>query len=602
MTESSTAASEFYPARHASLETAAAAVARRAARLLIALWIFGAITLGLILLTLRTDLSSWLILIPFLIAGFVLNRYLRTRREGDRLLRLIHLYDRALGRIDGSQPQSGHTGEGFRPAEHLYDRDLTILGPESLFGMLATVRTGVGQRGLARDLLHLPGREQTLERQAAIQELAPRNDLREQIHLLGVSEFQQVAASFFDTWLADPPPIFHPAVRISLVITTTAYLLLTLAGVFHLAAWSILRPNIFAILAIQAAIAMSVRKRVVPVLDASSQLSNQMAMFSDGLAILQGNRFSAPRLVALQAISTQPHNAVPLLAAVQRQFVVVEQRTKNISLVLSLFLSVGTHAAISIADWKRKHAASMQQWLSAWAEFESLNALATYAYEHPENLYPEILPTGTALFEASALAHPLLPANAVANDIALNASASLYIISGSNMAGKSTLLRAIGLNAVLAAVGAPIRVTAARISPLDLGASLALTDSLAEGKSKFLAEVERLHAILKTSAGPVPVLFLIDEIFSGTNSLDRRVAAEAIARALIANHAIGALSTHDLTLTGMAEDDALHAINVHMASPDAADPLAFDYMLKPGVNPSSNALAILRLVGIGVDA
>ena len=164
------------------------------------------------------------------------------------------------------------------------------------------------------------------------------------------------------------------------------------------------------------------------------------------------------------------------------------------------------------------------------------------------------------------------------------------------MAGKSTLLRSIGINAVLAYAGAPARAQSLRLTPLTLGASLALTDSLAEGRSKFLAEVERLAAILQLSASE-PVLFLVDEIFSGTNSEDRRAAARSVLEQLLAHAAIGALSTHDLALTDLATP-ANTGLNVHMASPDPEDPLAFDYLLKPGVNTASSALAILRLIGI----
>jgi DNA mismatch repair ATPase MutS len=164
------------------------------------------------------------------------------------------------------------------------------------------------------------------------------------------------------------------------------------------------------------------------------------------------------------------------------------------------------------------------------------------------------------------------------------------------MAGKSTLLRSIGINAVLAYAGAPVRARAMRLSPLRLGASLALTDSLAEGKSKFMAEVQRLSAIVR-EAKEAPVLFLVDEIFSGTNSLDRKTAAGAVLDSLLLHGAIGALSTHDLALTELATD-ANGGVNVHMASPDVEDPLAFDYKLKAGVNTSSNALAIIRLMGL----
>ena len=164
------------------------------------------------------------------------------------------------------------------------------------------------------------------------------------------------------------------------------------------------------------------------------------------------------------------------------------------------------------------------------------------------------------------------------------------------MAGKSTLLRSIGVNAVLAYAGAPVRAQSLRLTPLTLGASLALTDSLAEGRSKFLAEVERLSAIVRASAS-APLLFLVDEIFSGTNSEDRRTAARAVLEKLLVNQAIGALSTHDLALTDLATPHNT-GLNVHMASPDPADPLAFDYLLKPGINTASSALAILRLIGI----
>ncbi len=165
------------------------------------------------------------------------------------------------------------------------------------------------------------------------------------------------------------------------------------------------------------------------------------------------------------------------------------------------------------------------------------------------------------------------------------------------MAGKSTLLRSVGINAALSYAGAPVRAQSLRLTPLTLGASIALTDSLAEGKSKFLAEVERLSSIV-TASRAAPVLFLIDEIFSGTNSLDRQIAAKAVLDALLRNGAIGALSTHDLALTDLVSAATVPGALVHMASPDPADPLAFDFRLKPGTSFTSSAPAILRLIGL----
>ena len=560
---------------------------------------------ALILLLTRRALhgvGSWyMVLVSLLLFLGLIVVYLRILSRLTRIRRLLVFHQRNLARADGSQPQSGLTGEEFRSPAHLCDRDLNILGPNSLFGLLATVRTGIGQRGLARLLLDPASHAQACARQQAVQELSPLTALREAIALLGISRFDQVSASTFDRWLDDAPPVFHPAVRVILVLTSTGLIALLLAGFLHYAAWSTLFPNLVAVFALHTLVALRVRSRVVPILN-DSKIANQMQMFSDGLALLQQQSFTSNRLVALQQVSREPADAVATMRRVQSQFVVVEQRSKEWFYVLSLLFAAGTHAAISIANWKRANASAMKLWLAAWAEFEALNAFANYAFEHPENTYPEILPDDSpATFQATTLRHPLLD-NCIPNDVALDPGTRFYLISGSNMSGKSTLLRTIGTNTVLALAGAPICASSAHISPARLCASLALTDSLAEAKSKFLAEVERLHAILAVASGsdaqaPPPVLFLIDEIFSGTNSFDRLAASEAVIRALVARNAVGALSTHDLALTRIATP-ALHGLNVHMASPDPEDPLAFDYKLKPGINTSSSAIAILRLIGL----
>jgi DNA mismatch repair ATPase MutS len=346
---------------------------------------------------------------------------------------------------------------------------------------------------------------------------------------------------------------------------------------------------------VHAAIAFGLRKRILPLL-APSSLQQNVRLIADGLALMQATSFDSPKLNHLKRLSLEPTGAIKLLKSLESHLTIVEQRTKEYFYVFSLLLAAGSQTAISIATWKRKHADSMRSWVAAWAEFEALNAIATYAFEHPEDAWPELLPpTHPPLYEASGLGHPLLPGS-VANDISLGSQRRFYLISGSNMSGKSTLLRSIGVNAVLAYAGAPVRARSLRLTPLTLGTSLALTDSLAEGRSKFLAEVERLSAILKASAAH-PVLFLVDEIFSGTNSEDRRGAACAVLEKLLANHAIGALSTHDLALTDLATA-ANTGVNVHMASPNPEDPLAFDYKLKSGINTASSALAILRLIGI----
>jgi DNA mismatch repair ATPase MutS len=263
-------------------------------------------------------------------------------------------------------------------------------------------------------------------------------------------------------------------------------------------------------------------------------------------------------------------------------------------------LLFATQLCLSIEHWRIQHGEALRAWLDAWAEFEALNALANYAYENAENTFPEFS-TREARFEAEALGHPLIPdASCVRNDVHLNRESRFYLVSGSNMSGKTTLLRAIGLNAVLAFAGAPVRARVLRLSRLSVCASLSVVDSLLNGKSKFMAEVDRLRQILEAATRDVSVLFLIDEIFGGTNSRDRRAAAEAVVRTLVNRGAIGALSTHDLALSEIADLEELGGVNVHTGSRDGRDPMDFDYRLKPGVTNEANALAIARMAGVPV--
>ncbi len=547
--------------------------------------------------------AAWPMLLTFAAFVILIPLIMRLQTQLERTRRLLVFYDHSLKRADGTEPYSTRNGEdAFAPAEtpHLYQYDLDITGDRSIFSLLATTRTAIGERGLARFLLAPTTHEEALLRQQAVRELLPQTTLREHIALLGQSSFQQLSASFFDTWLAEVPPTFNPVYRYALFLTAAINVALLVAGLFRFAAWPTLFPNILAALAVQGSIAALIRKRVLPLLEGSARLQGQVRLFSEGLALLQATSFTSPKLLELQRLSRQPAGAVQLLKKLDGYLVIAEQRTKELFLVFSLLLAAGSQTAISIAQWKRRNVEGMRLWLDAWAEFEALNALATYAFEHPTedgtHTWPELLPpTHLATFEATQLGHPMLPTG-VRNDITVNAQQAFLLISGSNMAGKSTLMRSIGVAAILAYAGAPVRAASLRLTPLTIGASIALIDSLAEGKSKFLAEVERLAAIVRLSATS-PVLFLVDEIFSGTNSLDRRTAAEAVLKRLLANHAIGALSTHDLALTSLATPEN-HGVNVHMASPNPADPLAFDYLLKPGINQHSNALAIIHLIGL----
>ncbi len=278
----------------------------------------------------------------------------------------------------------------------------------------------------------------------------------------------------------------------------------------------------------------------------------------------------------------------------------------------------GTHVAIAIEAWRRAHGRHVREWLRNCGEFEALASLSAYRYEHPDDPFPEIdgPDAQSAMFDGVGLGHPLIPAaRMVRNDVCLGRDLSssggadlsgprkpdLLVVSGSNMSGKSTLLRTVGVNAVLAFGGAPVRAGRLRVSPLRVGATLRIQDSLQEGRSRFYAEITRIREVADLAEGSVPVLFLLDELLHGTNSHDRAVGAAGILRALLDRGAIGLITTHDLALTNVADTLGSRASNVHFDDRFEAGEIAFDYVMKPGPVTRSNAIALMRAVGLDVQ-
>jgi DNA mismatch repair ATPase MutS len=231
-------------------------------------------------------------------------------------------------------------------------------------------------------------------------------------------------------------------------------------------------------------------------------------------------------------------------------------------------------------------------------EMESLVSLAQYSHERPDDPFPEFV-EGAASFQAADLGHPLVPAAVrVCNDVDISEPTRVLLVSGSNMSGKSTLLRTVGVNAVLAMAGGPVRARALRMTPLRIGASIRINDSLHDGSSRFYAEITRLRRLFEPS--PLPLLFLLDELLQGTNSADRRIGAQGVIRALIERGAIGLISTHDLALVEVPGLAPGSLVNVHFQDEFTDGQLKFDFKLRPGVVTKSNGLALMRSIGLDV--
>lgn len=527
---------------------------------------------------------------------FAGRTFARSRQSGYRAWRLKRFYTRAVARLEGDWAGAGDSGEEFDSPGHLYARDLNVFGEGSLFELLSICRTGVGRHGLAGFLLNPAPVEELLARQQTVRELRDLPELREEIALLGSLDVSESRPETFLRWLEETPAPFPAWFRSAILLTSAVAAGAIAAGLVGLLPWIATAKLLAPVAIIHAAAGLIVRTRVNRAIVSIRVLAAETGVIREGLQLVERQRFTSPKLAALAAQVRGSAGTIRRLEVLLR---VLEERHKEWFYLPSLVLMLGTQVCAAAEEWRIRHGAALVSWLAAWAEFEALNSFACFCYENPSLVFPQIA-GGPAHFEARAIGHPLLPdTNCVRNDVELNAASRFYVISGSNMSGKSTLLRAIGLNAVLAFAGSPVRAEALRISPLAICASMSLLDSLLNGKSKFLAEVDRLRQAIELTNHSMPVLFLIDEIFSGTNSRDRRVAAEAVIRTLVERGAIGALSTHDLALSEIA-DDGLGGANVHMGSRNGTDPMDFDYLLKPGVTREANALAIARMAGVQV--
>lgn len=572
---------------HARLHSASAAVV---------LGIAAALLLTLGVYAIRNQIPLWWPSLPVPVAAASARLYRRNREAGTLLWRVKRFCDRAIQRVEGEWAGHGATGEEFDDPEHAYAHDLGIFGRGSLFELLCIARTGVGKRGLAGYLTELPAVEETLARQHAIDELRDQTRLREKMATLGPFEFSDSSWETFQKWLDAPAVHFHTALRVGLLLSSSILAVIFLASAVGPLPWMQALLCGSPLIAFHCVLGWMMRRRVRPMIASMERLSVETRVIREGLRLIEDCAFES---VKLRDLSKRVRGASRSMQNLERMLNALTERKKDWFYYPSLMLMIGTQVCMAVEHWRIRDGSALREWLAAFAEFEALNALAGYAYENPGNTFAEVT-EGEALVEARGLGHPLIARDrCVRNDVELNGTSRFYVVSGSNMSGKSTLLRAIGLNAVLARAGSTVRADVFRISKVAVCASLSVVDSLLNGKSKFMAEVDRLRlAIEQTAQGTV--LFLIDEILSGTNSRDRRIAAEAVVRTLIERGAIGALSTHDLALTEIANDAELRGVNVHMGSKGDGNPMDFDYRLKPGISTESNALSIARMAGVPV--
>jgi hypothetical protein len=564
-----------------------------------ALLIAGLLLLGLSLL-LRWFHPLWL-LIP--LAGFVglSVAFDRVSRRNRYAKRALAFYEYGLARLEDRWAGGGISGAAYLDEAHPYAVDLDLFGNGSLFERFCSARTRTGRDTLAHWLGGPAPPEDIRARQAAVADLRDRLAWRERLALFGDDVPEGIDTATLATWGSALTGRSSTWVR-GLAPCLVGITLVAFAG--WSAGWLL---GIVALLAlgVQMGFALALRPRVGRALAGLEGRSRDLFQLAGILACIEGEPFSAPRLGQLQeALRSQGVPASQRLAQLAQLVEMLDARRNIYFAILAVWFLWTTQVALAVEAWRCRAGPTLPRWLTVIGEVEALASLAGYAYENPQDPFPEMVAEGI-LFEATGLGHPLLPrSRCVTNDLCLGDPLRFLVVSGSNMSGKSTFLRTVGVNAVLAQAGAPVRAVSLRLSPLAIGTTVRIQDSLQAGRSRFYAEITRLQQILERTKEPLPVLFLLDEILHGTNSHDRRIGAEAILRALIQRPAIGLVTTHDLALTEIAGQLAPRAGNVHFADQLIEGVLHFDYRLQPGVVRHSNALALMRAVGleVGEDA
>jgi hypothetical protein len=560
--------------------------------------VFGAFVAVLWLAIIRSALSPFWILAPAVVFGGLLVVHARVLNRAERARRAHRLYQRGLERLGGRWTGTGVDGSRFLD-DHQYARDLDLFGPGSLFELISTCRTEAGEATLAEWLKSGAPIDEVRARQIGVDELRKLLDFREDLAVLA-AEGVVSRTGALGQWAHSTPIGVSRAVSLLLGACAGTLIVLAILAYRGVIPWSL--PVGW--LLVEAAVARLTRRSTEPVVARVGRPADDLAIMAELVSRIESEPLAAPRLGAVRAaLESGGVRASHAIATLTRLVSWRESSVHNLLFMpFTAALFVPDQLAIVIDRWHGRHGPAVAEWLRAVGELEALSSFATYAYEHPADPFPTLVDSG-AIFHATGLSHPLMTSDvAVPNDVVLGGDdgPQVIVVSGSNMSGKSTLLRAIGTNVVLALAGAPVRAASLRLSRLSIGATLRVEDSLLAGRSRFYAEILRIRAIVEVARGPVPLLFLLDEILHGTNSYDRRIGAQGIVRALVALGAIGAITTHDLALTELPSQIGSAAINMHFEDRLEHGTMVFDYRMRPGVVEHSNALALMRAIGLDV--
>jgi hypothetical protein len=522
----------------------------------------------------------------------VLDRVTRA----ETALQLAHEGDRRLARDWNALPEVPPPAS-LDFDQHPYARDIDLFGHASLTKWLGPAATSDGARRLFEGLLAPAPPADVHERQAAVEELAADREWRESLAIEGrLTQADPASLERFLAWLdtsaSAVPSWVAPAVLV-LPVSLAVLMILFVTGVTDGAWWLI--P-----LALNVCLSFALVTRVYASFDRATIGERTLQRYAAMFALVCDRGWTAPLLQQIAAKLAVGGSAPRLI----RKFAMLAEWSELRTGAALFHFPIQAltlwdfHVLFALERWRRRHGRHVRPWIGALGEFDALSVLAMVRADEPAWTVPSV-DEGEQRFDATSLGHPLIPsAKRVANDVSIGPPGTLLLVTGSNMSGKSTLLRAIGLNIVLAQAGAPVCAVSLKMPSLDLHTSIRVQDSLELGLSYFMAALARLKQIVDAARQSSRLAYLLDEVLQGTNSVERAVAVRAVARHLLDAGAIGAMTTHDLALAG-EEPLKSAATLVHFTEQVETDGrMTFDYRLRPGIATSTNALRLMQLIGI----
>jgi MutS domain V len=598
----------------------------------------------LTILILNRALSPYWILAPLVVfAVFIVlhERILRAKSHADTA---VSLYRAGLARIDDKWAGTGSPGDRFRDPDHVYADDLDLFGRGCLFELLSSARLPMGEERLASWLRAASSqteiaacKDAIVARQQTVAELRDKLDLREGIALAAEDLRPRVNPAGLLAWAEAKPLLTQRALRYVFAF----FALASVAALVYLIAALRVWP-LAAVLAIELIFYRLWHDRVEEVMSKLHANAEGLTLFSRVLGRIEREPFTSAHLRA-RATELKSRQASHAVGSLSRIVYWIDGREGMLAKVLDLPLLYSLQTGFAADAWRMRWGSYVRNWMDTAGEIEALLSLAGYSFEHPADPFPEFVPAeppspahevppstqsdrtdgsqparsdgtrpldrqaagieivGIPFFDGEDLGHPLIPAAVcVRNSVRLDAATRVMLVSGSNMSGKSTLLRAVGINVVLAMAGAPVRAKSLRLTPVALGTRIRSTDSLQEGRSNFYTEILHIRRVFELLNGNAPLLFLFDELLEGTNSKDRLIGAEGLLRALLDRATAGIVTTHDLALTKVTASLSATIHNFHFEDHVEDARMRFDYKLRDGVVTRSNAIELMRLIGLRV--